>query len=473
MNLTAISIPDDRRLALIRAVVTGVVVLTLLAAFTYGVIAARRISSAAIYVGSDNGILTAINQATGGTIWKWYFFNRHAYPQTYVYVSPIVVGRGVVVVGVAVRSIHRSPLPGPPLASTLIGLDASSGLQLWRVDDEQEEPGTIADDDDLDEEPSLIAGHLLIDASSNRGIVTARDLATGAIRWQVQPMPHGFINDILMGNTLYLFAGTNAPTIIVTALNLTSGIVVWTHTLANERIVSATGAGGSLIIRAADRLIVLQTVNGATEWRTTPSDDCMQSGGLGGEYCSPPIIGTNAVLYSIQPPSKNIRGERTTTLFARSLTDGTLLWQQTLPKSADFIGATSDAALLVTRTISFTIPDHIMALNENTGVQQWSMRNATSVMSTITGGFEVSGNTLIIEGIQDILSVDVLTGAVRWHQKFVDQQSADGFDALIFTKGQIIVSYGSTIIALQTTSGTISWTRSFPNLFSSILIAAY
>lgn len=200
-----------------------------------------RIEGDAVYAGSSDGFLYAVELGSGQLRWKYD-------AQEEVGTTPAVAGGLVVAM---------------TLQDTLVAVDAKTGAWRWHHRREQREGFTIHG-----AAAPVVAGPTVYGAWSD-GNVAALDLLTGTVQWERLVAPKGDFTDVdalrVQGGRLFAAAYSGA----VYALDASTGQQVWqVKTPAPSRL--ALGAG-LLVAVTNTQVLGIAPLDGAVRW-TLPLD---------------------------------------------------------------------------------------------------------------------------------------------------------------------------------------------------------
>ena len=198
--------------------------------------APARIDGDAVYVGSADGKLYALELATGKVRWRYD-------AQQEVGTTPVVAGDLVLAM---------------TLQDTLVAVDARTGAWKWHHRRESKEGFTVHGAAGVQ-----VSGGLAVGAYSD-GTIAALDLATGTVRWERKVAPSGDYVDVdgmrLAAGRLYAAAYSGA----VYALELETGRQLWElKTPGASRI--ALGPGVVLAVTAS-QVLGLSPLDGTARW---------------------------------------------------------------------------------------------------------------------------------------------------------------------------------------------------------------
>jgi outer membrane protein assembly factor BamB len=200
-------------------------------------VAAPRVSGATVYAGSSDGILYAVDVASGRERW------RHAAGEE-VGTTP-VVANGVVYVAT--------------LQDTLLALDAATGAWRWHHRREAPTGFTVRG-----AAGPAVAGATVYGAFSD-GSVVALDAATGAVRWQRKVAPAGSYVDVdstpvVSEGRVYVAAYSGA----VLALDAATGEQQWISRSPGASRVAL--AGDVVVAVTTTQVLGIARVDGSVLW---------------------------------------------------------------------------------------------------------------------------------------------------------------------------------------------------------------
>jgi outer membrane protein assembly factor BamB len=175
-----------------------------------------------VYVVQVSGQLTAVNGATGATIWV----TEPTWGQ-----RPMVVGDVVVMTG-----LHE-----------LIGVDRANGSVLWSF--------RVPDPDDVGNRQAVAANQDTVIVDRDHGWVFAYDVKTGNERWRFDSGDIRAYRPAIAGTTIYL-AVKNESGWFLSARDIETGLEIWRLSLERE-IASTITVSGGVIYFASDLFQVI------------------------------------------------------------------------------------------------------------------------------------------------------------------------------------------------------------------------
>jgi outer membrane protein assembly factor BamB len=194
------------------------------------------IDGEAVYFGSSDGGLYALELATGKLLWRYD-------AQEDVGTTPAVAGGLVLVM---------------TLQDTLVAVEAKTGTWKWHHRRETREGFTI-----LGAAPVQIAGSLVLGAYSD-GTVAALELQTGVVRWERRIAASGDFMDVdalrLQGNRLYAAAYSGG----VYALDVQTGRQEWEFKAPGACRLALSG--GLLLAVTPTQVLGLSSRDGKQRW---------------------------------------------------------------------------------------------------------------------------------------------------------------------------------------------------------------
>ena len=322
-----------------------------------------------VFVGDAQGWFHAVDRETGAIDWS---VQLDTHPQTRIFGSPVAVGDRIIV-GVASYEL-AIPKSDYTFRGAVVALDAATGAELWR---------TYMTDDDAESG----AG---VSVWSTAAVDTARQLM--------------FIGT---GNTYEEPAAPRSDALV--AIDYTTGEIVWLRQFTEGDVYTIFGTppqGPDADIGAAPNLFrigdrdvvgvgdkagvyaVLDRETGDTVW----ARELTAGSHLGGVMMTAAYdahVGTDGVVYV----SSNVmvdaydytNAANTSQTFALDATDGSIIWEVTIP-------ASSFGALTLANGVLFqpTTPGTLYALDTADGTELWSQ----DLGADLGGGVSVVGGTV-------------------------------------------------------------------------------
>lgn len=353
-----------------------------------------------LYIGDNNGLLTALDPKTGRTIWTY----RAANPL----MSAPIVFRTAVIVGEGDENSPPQSSPSHPLAvgnppSALIALDRRSGRVLWKV----KLPGSGMPT------PAIIDGMLV--HHNGAGHVVGVDPESGKVLWD---------------RDLHSMAS------MVAALPVPGGRFVTTGVNSNA-------------------VWLLSAKDGSVVWKSTFSP---LASGLGD--CPPVSDGTRVYCNYVMPPTSAtpVQTERVNKFlaYAIDLKTGKHVWDVTLESGMLPVRNEAAVPLLADGLLYMgsSVAPAMHALDPKSGATQWTVKTH----GPVKGGIVDAGGTLYFGDLGGYLwAVNAKTGAVvgvkNMHSSFnVGSPIVAGRTLIIGTRGGSIVALPlSTIRASRDT----------------------
>ncbi|MEQ1529008.1 MAG: outer membrane protein assembly factor BamB, partial [Methylococcales bacterium] len=176
---------------------------------------------------------------------------------------------------------------------------------LWK-----EQVGDGADEQSLKLVPAISNGKVI--AADRNGLVQARDVNTGALRWETNAEVN-FSGGPGIGNGTVILGSNNAE---VVALNTEDGQVLWKTTVSSEILSVPVIANHIVVIRTTDGgMVALDEKTGGKLWNYENSIPALSVRGSG----SPVIVEDNV-----------IGGHDNGKLTALRLSDGKFVWETSI-----------------------------------------------------------------------------------------------------------------------------------------------
>jgi outer membrane protein assembly factor BamB len=239
------------------------------------------VAGGVVYVGDDNGIMYAIDAATGTLRWKI----STPGPGTSIVARPTVTG-GTVYIGSENNDVYaldaatgavrwKANTTGSVDSSAavvagvvyvgndnneLFALDAVTGHVRW----------TLQTGDNVTSSPAVSAGTVYVGCEDD--FVYAVNAATGHVRWQRQTGGQVNSSPAVSGGTVYVGSDDRK----VYALDAATGAIEWTRPTAGKVDSSPAISDGTLYIGGGDTVYALDAATGAVEW-TRPTGGAVVS----------------------------------------------------------------------------------------------------------------------------------------------------------------------------------------------------
>ncbi len=322
-----------------------------------------------VFVGDGEGGFHALDRTTGAVNWS---VQLDSHPQTRIFGSPVVVD-GRIIVGVASYEL-AIPKPDYTFRGAVVALDPASGAELWR---------TYMTDDD---------------AESGAGVSVWSTAAVDTSRQMI------FIGT---GNTYEEPAAPMSDALV--ALDYTTGDIVWLRQFTEGDVYTIFGTppqgpdadigaapnlfsiDGQAVVGVGDKAGVYAALDrdtGETVW----ARQLTAGSHLGGVMMTAAFdatAGTDGVIYV----SSNVMADaydytnpaNTSQTFALDASDGSIIWEVTIP-------ASSFGALTLANGVLFqpTTPGTLYALDTADGSELWS----EDLGAELGGGVSVVGGTV-------------------------------------------------------------------------------
>lgn len=254
----------------------------------------------------------------------------------------------------------------------LIALDAQTGRQIWQV---SHVGGRLVGEAN---------GHVTIDSG---GTTLILDAATGT---RLVRLPVG--NAILERDGAVYACSSSDGSSTTTAIDEVTGRTLWTSPPAfgcgrdlTPDLLLGGGNGILTVIRAKDGSLVWQVSQGEG-----PSDV---------------LVAGNTLFTSVQPASD---ASANAVVSARSVSDGSLLWQKT-PRTSPILYQAADNVVLLADSAS---DSPLLALRGSDGKPLWSFpqANGSPTVGAIADGVVILNQA----SSRQIMALDLHTGALYW-----------------------------------------------------------
>ena len=327
--------------------------------------ASPRIHGNTVYVGDGEGVLHAVDRRDGTIRWS---VPLDTHPQTRLFGSPVVVD-GLVVIGVASYEL-AIPKADYTFTGSVVALDAETGDEVWRL-------ATTTDD-----------------ATAGAGVSVWSTAAIDRARHML------FIGT---GNTYEEPAAPLSDSLL--AIDYETGELVWSRQFTEGDVYTIFGTppqGPDADIGAAPNLFtidgravvgvgdkagvyaVLDRDTGETVW----ARELTEGSHLGG------VMLTSAVAGGVVYVTSNVMVDafdytnpaNSSVTFALDATDGSVLWQRTIPASS--FGALTHANGVLFQP---TTPGVLYALDATDGAVLWT----DDLGADLGGGVSVSSGTVL------------------------------------------------------------------------------
>jgi outer membrane protein assembly factor BamB len=221
-----------------------------------------------VYMADDQGNLTAIDLASGTEAWSVPLGEDAGGTQ------PVRVG-GVLLMGI-----------GTP--SSTFALDPATGSQVWKAPDVWMDPPLVVGD--------LVIGH----AGST---VTALDLATGAVRWELEDMPWTLTPPASVGGVVVLASDDGR----VTGIDPASGTTRWVLPLERGDVdVDAIGVAGdaAIVVDEDQHVTAIDAATGQQRWTRDLEADAFDTPTMIGEHL---VVSVEEGLLLVDPATGETR----------------------------------------------------------------------------------------------------------------------------------------------------------------------
>lgn len=270
---------------------------------------------------------------------------------------------------------------------------------LWK-----EQVGDGADEQSLKLVPAIINGKVI--AADRNGLVQARDMATGALRWETEAEV-SFSGGPGIGNGTVILGSNNAE---VLALNSEDGQILWKTNVSSEVLSVPVVAKNIIIVRTTDGgVFALDEKNGHKLWSYESSIPALSVRGS-----SSPIITEENV----------IGGYDNGKLMALRLSDGKFVWETSvaIPKGRSeverLVDLDVDPIMASGNIYIASYRGGVAAITETDGEGVW--RNED--VSTHTGISNDWRYLYISDSLSDVWQLDQRNGSSLWKQKDLHQR---------------------------------------------------
>ncbi|WP_281194051.1 PQQ-binding-like beta-propeller repeat protein [Halorubrum sp. F4] len=354
--------------------------------------ATNHVPDRAVYVGSDDGSLYAVDAETGEAVW------RFDDPSDAVSSSPTVVD-GTVYVG--------------SIDGTLYAVDATDGSSVWSFEIGDGEDGGIVSS------PTVVNDRAFVGASS--GSIVALDRTGGTEAWRVEESVSAVVSSPAVdGETLY--AGTEGGDVL--ALSTDDGTERWRASAPEDGISSSpTVVDGAVYVGSFDnRVYAFDAVDGEPAWNADLEDIV---------FSSPTVVDGTVYVGSVGA---------TVGLHALDAGTGDRQW------ATDGIPGVVSSPTVVDGTVYVgSVDGSLYAVDAETGDVEWAAGASDQVNSSPTVS---DGTAFVGDAAGTLYGFDVETAEERW--RFDDPGDA------IFSSPTVVDLVGEGHgVGSRTTLGTL------------------
>jgi outer membrane protein assembly factor BamB len=281
-------------------------------------------------------------------------------------------------------------------------------------------------------------------AGSTDGKINAIDITSGKLLWSFQTTPH-----IDQPPRLTVAYGTvyacSYPERQVYSLNETNGSVLWTFQAKGVLGCSPTASNGTLFVPSQGGLFyALDAQSGAEKW-TYP-------------------IGTSTAVPAVAD-GKVFIGDWSGFLAAIEVNTGQLIWATTLPGVVATSPTVSDGKVFVMQGS----PSVLYALDEETGGRLWAFtplnvpNNAGATAAVAYGKVYIAPTWT-----NQVFAIDEATGLLAWQSTPGPYNALKHYGALAVADNKIFAPIGSSLFALNATTGSTVWKCNIGGYYSQI-----
>ncbi len=290
--------------------------------------ATPTIANEVVYVGSNNGVLYALNAQSGAEIWQ---YNSGSQIE-----SSAAVANGVVYIGILWDGSH----------GYVDALNATTGTRIWR----------FATNSGIESSPTVVNGVVYIGSYS--GYVYALNANNGALIWSLLTGGQVFSSPAVVNGVVYIGSGGG----YIYALNAATGGIIWTFRTADTVYASPAVVNNIVYVNSDNgTLYAINAATGTEVWRAIF--------GTGDHADDSPAV-ANGVVYV---------GARNG-YYAFKASDGSQLWCfSSLYSPRQLSGYVYSSPAVAGGTLYYGSSDsYLFALNATDGSAIWAYR---------TGGF--------------------------------------------------------------------------------------
>lgn len=296
-----------------------------------------------------------------------------------------------------------------------------------------EKVGVGAEGQALNLVPAIGYGSII--AADREGVVQARDLASGALRWEVEletPCSGG----PGMGKGTVVIGTSDAEVI---ALNSETGAQLWRVKVPSEVLSIPVVADNTVIVHTTDgNVIALNEKTGAKQWHYEISVPALSVRGTG----TPVIVDGNV-----------IGGYDNGKLMALRLSDGKFVWESSvaIPKGRSEVERLVDLDVdpIEAGGVVFTASFHggVSAVSALDGDVLWR-NEAISAYSGISNDWR---NLYLSDSAGDVIQLDQRSGSALWKQKELHQRKLSA--PAVYDNYVVVGDFEGYVHWLSTTDG--------------------
>lgn len=308
--------------------------------------ATPTVANGVVYVGSNNGVLYALNAQSGALIWQYSSGSQIE--------SSAAVADGVVFVGILWDGSH----------GYVDAINATTGARIWR----------FATNSGIESSPTVVNGVVYIGSYS--GCIYALNANNGAMVWSFQTGGLVFSSPAVINGVIYIGSGGG----YVYALNATTGGTIWAFRTADTIYASPAVVNGFVYVNSDNgTLLAINAATGTEVWRA-----CF---GAGDHADDSPAVAYGTVYVGARNG-----------YYAFNASNGSQLWSfSTTHSPRQTTGYVYSSPSVAGGTVYYgSFDSYLYALNASTGQPIWAY---------LTGGFLFSSPT-IVDGVVYVGSYD-------------------------------------------------------------------
>lgn len=308
--------------------------------------ATPTVANGVVYVGSNNGVLYALNAQSGALIWQYSSGSQIE--------SSAAVADGVVFVGILWDGSH----------GYVDALNATTGARIWR----------FATNSGIESSPTVVNGVVYIGSYS--GYVYALNANNGAMVWSLQTGGQVFSSPAVVNGVVYIGSGGG----YVYALNAATGGIIWSFRTADTVYASPAVVNNIVYVNSDNgTLFAINAATGTELWRA-----CF---GVGDHADDSPAVAYGIVYVGARNG-----------YYAFNASNGSQLWSfSTTHSPRQTTGYVYSSPAVAGGTVYYgSFDSYLYALNASTGQPIWAY---------LTGGFLFSSPT-IVDGVVYVGSYD-------------------------------------------------------------------